>query len=157
MDTIRPEAIQREYPRSPLVGVGGVIIERGLVLLIKRLRPPAQGEWSIPGGLVELGEPLKTAVAREIFEETGLRVNVGNLVELLERIFEDNCGRIMYHYIIADYICTVVEGILKANSDASSVAWVGEDELEDYNVADITKQVIKKALLALSDLNKEQY
>src|SRR5947209_5416458 len=101
--------LQREFPASPLVGVGAVIVHQDRVLLIQRGTEPARGVWSIPGGLIEVGEMLHEAVVREVREETGLEVEPVELVELLDRIFrEDN--RIRYHYVIADYLCRVTGG-----------------------------------------------
>jgi 8-oxo-dGTP diphosphatase len=138
--------IAREYPSAPLIGVGGLVIDGDRVLLVKRKNPPAQGEWSIPGGLAHLGETLKEAVAREVLEETGLTVTVGDLVELLERIFHDASGRVKYHYVIADYYCRVTGGNLESGSDALEAAWAQRKNLAEYGLADITLQVVEKAL-----------
>ncbi len=102
--------IPREYPASPLVGVGALITDQSRIVLIRRGMPPAAGEWSIPGGLVRLGETLRDAVVREAREETALCVEPWALVELVERIFTDEQGRISYHYVLADYACRVVGG-----------------------------------------------
>jgi len=140
------EDVTREYPSAPLVGVGGLVIDGTRVLLVKRKNPPAQGEWSIPGGLVHLGETLKEAVAREVLEETGLTVNVDHLVELLERIFHDSSEGVKYHYVIADYYCRVVGGNLKSGSDALEAAWAERNDLAAFGLADITLRVVEKAL-----------
>jgi len=137
--------ISREYPPFPLVGVGALIIDDERIVLIKRGREPAKGEWSIPGGLVKVGETLKDAVSRETLEETGLQVQSETLVELVERIFRDDQGRERYHYIIADYRCRVVGGNLTAGSDASEALWVHQAELHHYDLAPITIEVIRKA------------
>jgi len=94
----------REYPRFPLVGVGALIVDDRRIVLIRRAKPPSVGEWSIPGGLVHVGETLVEAVKREAFEETGLEVEPLGLVELLERIFPDDRGRVRHHYVLADYL-----------------------------------------------------
>ncbi len=117
----------REYPEAPLVGVGAVIVDRGRVLLVQRGHEPMKGHWSIPGGLVELGESLTDAVVREIREETGLAVESVELIELLDRIYRDG-ERIRYHYILADYLCCVTGGELRAASDAADVRWVERTE-----------------------------
>jgi 8-oxo-dGTP diphosphatase len=138
--------IAREYPSTPLIGVGGLVVDGTRVLLVKRKNPPARGEWSIPGGLADLGETLKEAVAREVLEETGLVVNVGPLVELLERIFHDDSGRVKYHYVIADYYCRATGGALMSGSDALEAAWAERNDLAAFGLADITLQVVEKAL-----------
>jgi 8-oxo-dGTP diphosphatase len=140
-----PEAIVREYPPVPLIGVGGIILNEGGVLLVRRGREPSAGQWSIPGGLVKVGETLRDAVAREVREETGLIVKTGALVEVLERIFRDDDGRVRYHYVLADYLCRITGGTLSAGSDADGVRWAQLDELEAIGVAPVTIQVIRKA------------
>lgn len=115
--------LQREFPMAPLVGVGAVIVDAGRVLLVRRGTEPAKGRWSIPGGLVELGETLREAVVREVREETGLIVEPAGLVELLDRVYREG-DRVRYHYVIADYLCRVTDGALAAGSDADEVRWV---------------------------------
>jgi 8-oxo-dGTP diphosphatase len=115
--------MQREFPMAPLVGVGAVIVHDGRVLLVQRGREPMKGRWTIPGGLIEIGEMLSEAVVRETREETGLEVEPIELVELLDRIHRED-GRVRYHYVIADYLCRVVRGTLHADSDADAVRWV---------------------------------
>jgi 8-oxo-dGTP diphosphatase len=138
--------ICREYPASPLMGVGALIVDEGRIVLVRRAKPPAEGEWSIPGGLVHLGETLNEAVAREAHEETGLEVQPETLVELLERIFPDEQGRIRYHYVLADFCCRVMGGTLLAGSDAAEARWVYREDLKRFNLAPITMKVILKAL-----------
>ena len=124
--------LQREYPLAPLVGVGAVIVNQGRVLLVQRATEPALGRWSIPGGLIEVGEMLTEAVLREVREETGLEVEPVELVELLDRIHRDG-DRVRYHYVIADYLCRVVGGTLKAASDAAAVRWVERAEWNSHS------------------------
>ncbi len=124
--------LQREYPSAPLVGVGAVIVHQGRVLLVKRGTEPAKGKWSIPGGLIELGESLTDALVREVREETGLTVEPVQLVELLDRIHRDG-ERIRYHYVIADYLCRVAGGSLKAASDADAVRWTERSEWNSHS------------------------
>lgn len=138
--------IRREYPAAPLVGVGALIVDRARIVLVRRGKPPAEGEWSIPGGLVGLGETISEAVAREAREETGLTVQPEVLVELLERIFQDEQGRVRYHYVLADYFCRVIGGALSAGSDAVEARWVHREDLQHFVLAPITLKVVLKAL-----------
>ncbi|HXR40317.1 MAG TPA: NUDIX hydrolase [Terracidiphilus sp.] len=124
--------MQREYPEAPLVGVGAVVVDEGRVLLVRRGREPLKGHWSLPGGMLELGEPLTAGVVREVREETGLVVEPVELVELLDRIHRDG-ERVRYHYVIADYLCRVVGGELKAASDADAVRWVERAEWNSHS------------------------
>lgn len=119
--------MSREYPQAPLAGVGAVIVHHGRVLLVQRATEPMKGHWSIPGGLVELGESLAEAVVREAFEETGLHVQPLELIELVDRIHRED-GRVRYHYVVADYLCRVTGGVLAAASDAADVRWLERDE-----------------------------
>lgn len=130
------EAFQREFPQAPIVGVGAVIVNRGRVLLVQRGREPLKGKWSLPGGMLELGESLHEGVIREVKEETGLRVEPIELIELLDRIVrEETSGgeRIRHHYVIADYLCRVVGGSLNAASDADAVRWVQRAEWNSHS------------------------
>jgi len=136
----------REYPRFPLVGVGALIAEGNRVVLVKRGKHPAKGQWSIPGGLVNVGETLREAVVREAAEETGLLVEPDELVELLERIFRDAEGRVRYHYVLADFLCSVKGGQLIAGSDASQARLVERDDLHALGIAPVTLDVILKGL-----------
>lgn len=124
--------MMREYPDAARVGVGAVIVHEGRVLLIQRGREPLKGQWSLPGGMLEVGESLKTAVIREIREETGLDVEVVELVELLDRIHREG-DRVRYHYVIADYLCRLVGGALQAGSDADAVRWVDRAEWNSHS------------------------
>jgi ADP-ribose pyrophosphatase YjhB (NUDIX family) len=124
--------MQREFPAAPLVGVGAVVVHQGRVLLVQRGTEPLKGRWSIPGGLIEVGESLHEAVAREVREETGLVVEPVELVELLDRIHREG-ERVRYHYVIADYLCRVVSGTLLAASDAAAVRWVERAEWNSHS------------------------
>ncbi len=134
----------REYPERPLIGVGGVVIANGRALLIRRGGPPLKGEWSIPGGTLELGETLFEGVRRELAEETGLEVQVLALIEAFERIFADDQGRLKYHYVILDYLCEASNRNAKAGSDATDVAWATEVELAKYSLTPTAARVIRK-------------
>jgi 8-oxo-dGTP diphosphatase len=124
--------MQREFPETPLVGVGAVVVDAGRVLLVRRGREPLKGQWSLPGGLLEVGESLAAGVAREVLEETGLIVEPVELIELLDRIHREG-DRVRYHYVIADYLCRVVSGELKAASDADAVRWIERAEWNSHS------------------------
>ena len=119
--------MQREFPSAPLVGVGAVIVDNGRVLLVQRGREPLKGHWTLPGGLLELGESLTEGVVREVREETGLEVEPVELVELVDRIHRED-ERVRYHYVIADYLCHVTGGALRAADDAAAVRWTERAE-----------------------------
>jgi len=126
----------REFPEAPIVGVGAVIIEQNRVLLVQRGREPLKGKWSLPGGMLELGESLAEGVVREVREETGLIVEVLELVELLDRVHRESIPdgeRVRYHYVIADYLCRVVSGTLQASSDADAVRWIERAEWNSHS------------------------
>jgi 8-oxo-dGTP diphosphatase len=117
----------REFPENPLIGVGAVVVDGERVLLVRRGHEPLKGQWSLPGGLIELGEELEAAVIREVREETGLLVQPLELIELLDRIHRED-DRIRYHYVIADYLCRVTGGSLQAASDADEARWAAHEE-----------------------------
>jgi len=146
----------REFPEKPVVGIGGVVIEDGRALLIRRGHEPLIGQWSIPGGTLELGETLTEGTARELKEETGLEVRVLDLIELFERI---NFGRgadetwismeerrrPRFHFVIADYLCERISGEPVAGGDVTDVAWAGEADLERFSLTPTATRVIRKA------------
>jgi ADP-ribose pyrophosphatase YjhB (NUDIX family) len=136
----------RAYPGQPIVGVGAVVLDGDRVLLVRRLHPPLQGEWSLPGGAVELGETLETAVAREVLEETGLRVAVGPVAGVVNRVHRDTQGRVEYHYVVVDYCCRPSGGTLACASDAADAMWVPVNDLSKYRLTDAAVRIIDKAL-----------
>jgi 8-oxo-dGTP diphosphatase len=140
--------MRREYPEAPIVGVGAIVIQESRVLLIQRGQEPLKGEWSLPGGALELGETLEEGVRREVLEETGLVVEPVQLVELLDRIVRDPQGAVRFHYVLADFLCRVNGGALCCASDAADARWVAREELNShgrYKIAPFTVAVIEKA------------
>jgi len=136
----------REYPAHPVVGVGAVVVRDGKALIIKRAHEPRKGEWSLPGGLLELGESLQDAARREIKEETSLDVEVGPMIETFDRVHRDEQGKIRYHFVIVDFVCWPNGGEAAAGSDAEGVAWVMPDEIDAYQVNAHAKAVILRGL-----------
>ena len=136
----------RSYPDRPFVGVGAVIVDAGRVLLVRRRTEPLAGQWSLPGGAVELGETLDACVAREMAEETGLVVEVGPVIEVLDRIAHDAEGRVQFHYVLVDYLCWPVAGALQAGSDAEAAAFVEPSHLGAYGLTSKAMEVIERAL-----------
>jgi 8-oxo-dGTP diphosphatase len=140
----------REYPDRPMVGVGGVVILDGRALLIRRGAEPLRGEWSIPGGRLELGETLEQGVARELLEETGLEVRVMELIEVFDRIYFEKADagsrqRPQFHYVIADYLCERIGGAAVAGSDVTEVAFASEEELGGYRLTETATRILRKA------------
>ena len=154
--------MKREYPEAPRVGVGAVVVQDGRILLVRRGQEPMKGRWSIPGGLLELGEALLDGVVREVREETGLEVRPVELIELLDRIHREETPegtRIRYHYVIADYLCRVTGGELRASSDAEEVRWVERAEWNSHSALDlepITVRVMEAAWQRAHALQNEE-
>ena len=136
----------REYPDCPLVGVGAVIVDDGRVLLVKRGQAPLQGEWSIPGGKLELGETVRQAVRREVLEESGLQVEATELLGVFDRIVPDDNGRVRYHYILIDFLCRVLAGTLQPGSDAQDAGWFAIHEISQLGLRDDTLAVIRAGM-----------
>lgn len=135
----------RRYPQRPLLGVGALIFSENEILLVERGREPLKGFWSLPGGILEIGEKLDTAIRREVLEETGLMVEPLAVFEIFERIMHDTEGRPEYHYVLIDYLCRVVGGNLYAASDVTRVAWVPQRKLGEYRLTEGTLAVIERA------------
>ena len=138
----------REYPEAPVVGAGAVVVKDGRVLLIRRANEPSRGRWSIPGGTVELGETLSEAVAREVWEECQVEVEVGPLLSTFDHILRDPQGRIRYHYVLMDFAARYVRGEPVAGTDALEVRWVAEHELAGLDLVPRLLPVLRKALQA---------
>lgn len=136
--------MRREFPSAPIVAIGAVIVDAGRVLLVRRGAEPLKDQWSLPGGALELGESLTDGLIREVREETGLAVEPVELIELLDRIYRDG-ERVRYHYVIADYLCRVTGGTLKAATDAADVRWAEPPEWSSHSalrIDPITARVI---------------
>jgi 8-oxo-dGTP diphosphatase len=140
-------ASSREYPERPIVGIGGVVIVDGKAVLIRRGSEPLKGQWSIPGGSLELGETLEQGVERELLEETGLVVKVVEFIEVFDRVYGDEKEKPRFHYVIVDYLCERVRGELKAGGDATDVVLAGEDELERFRLTETATRILKKAFV----------
>lgn len=135
----------REYPLRPVVGVGGVIIADGRALLIRRGHAPLEGQWSIPGGTLEVDETIVEGIRRELAEEAGIEVRVLDLIEVFERIFRDKDDKVQYHFVILDYLCEMAGGSARAGGDVVDVAWAGEEELAKFELTEAATRVLKKA------------
>ena len=142
--TTRP-ITKRHYPDQPLVGVGAVIFQGERVLLVRRGQEPARDSWSLPGGLVELGETMTAAICRELAEETGISVRLLGIAAVLERIFPDPDGRIAYHYVLVDFLCDYLEGELRPSSDITAARFVPISEVSSFDLTPSTADVIQRA------------
>ncbi|MGB9880479.1 MAG: NUDIX hydrolase [Anaerolineae bacterium] len=138
--------MHREYPKAPIVGVGAVVVKQGRVLLVRRANAPNQGQWSIPGGTVELGETLAQAAVREVREECGVEIEPGDVLSTFDLIQRDDKGRIRYHYVLIDLAARYVSGEPVAATDAMEVRWVDEKDLERLDVIPRLLPVLRKAL-----------
>jgi ADP-ribose pyrophosphatase YjhB (NUDIX family) len=136
--------MNREFPETPLVGVGAIIIEDARVLLVKRAHPPLQAQWSIPGGVLEVGELIREAAIREAREETGLIVDPVELLGVYDRVLRNPERRVQYHYVLIDFLCRKVGGELSAASDAAEVCWFTREELPALHLAEDTLDVVNK-------------
>ena len=145
--------MQRDYPDRPIVGVGAILLRRSpppdsspQIVLVKRGNPPLVGEWTIPGGMLELGEALEAGAVREASEETSLTVRSTGMVEVFDRIYTDAAGRVQYHYVLLDYICEVIGGEIKAGGDAVDARWFSDAELDSPGVSAFTAEVARRAM-----------
>jgi len=146
---------RREYPDLPLVGVGALVMKDGKVLLVKRQTEPGEGLWSIPGGLVELGETVYEAAKREVKEETSLDIEISELIGVFDSMTYDDAGRLRFHYVLIDYLARPKGGSLKGNAEVADVRWVSVSELGDYELTKILGKLLKKMGLG-ADAEKRQ-
>lgn len=138
--------MKREYPDAPVIGVGAVIVAAGRVVLVKRGHPPLLGQWSIPGGGLEVGEFVRAAAAREAHEETGLTVEATELLGVYDRVLRDEKGRVRYHYLLVDFLCRPVTGEVSAADDAAEARWFTRAELDELPLPEDTAEVIRLGL-----------
>ena len=138
--------MKRDYPEHPIIGVGAVVVQAGRVLLVRRDTEPLRGEWSVPGGMLELGEKLRDGVRREVQEETGLDVEPGEVLDVFDSIFTDTLGRTQYHYVLIDYLCRPLAGEARAGSDVSDVRWVSPEALAVMGLRQSIEAVVRKGL-----------
>jgi 8-oxo-dGTP diphosphatase len=139
----------RRFPERPILAVGGVVIHDSRVLLIRRGRPPLEGRWSIPGGILEIGETIAEGVARELKEETAIRVRVMKLLEIYEKVLRDGGNRAQYHFVILDYLCELTEGTATAGSDVREILWAEKEQLASLTLTAAASRVIDKAFAAV--------
>jgi 8-oxo-dGTP diphosphatase len=137
--------MKRHYPDRPLVGVGAVIFRGEEVLLVRRGQEPAKGSWSLPGGMVEVGESLEAAIKREVWEETGLTVKVLGITAVLDRIYRDNVDKVPYHYVLINFACEYLSGEVTPASDVTAARFVSLETLSDLPLPSFTAQVIRRA------------
>ncbi len=146
--------MKRLYPDQPIVGVGGIVFKEDEVLLVRRGKEPALGQWSLPGGAVEVGETLEEALHRELKEETGIEVEILGLSAFLERIFPDAEGKISYHYVLLDFLCCYIGGEPRAGSDVLELCFMPLHHLKDLN---LTRQAIAVILQARTQLSNRNF
>jgi 8-oxo-dGTP diphosphatase len=139
-------SMSRNYPDRPIVGVGAVILREREVVLARRAAEPLRGQWSLPGGMLELGETLRQGVEREVLEETGLQVEVKHVLDVFDSIFPDAEGHAQFHYVLIDFLCVPRGGELRAGGDVSEVVWARMDELEQFGLTENARAVIGKAI-----------
>ena len=136
--------MKKEYPEHPMVGVGAIIVQNGKILIVRRSSEPGKGKWSVPGGLVELGETVEQAVVREVREECGLDVEVDRLIDVVDSMTFDRNGRLKYHFIILDFFVKIKGGKLRPGDDAKEAMWVSLEEVENYDLTKTFRDFLKR-------------
>ena len=147
----------REYPKRPIAGVGVCVLKQNKILLARRRNPPKVGEWSLPGGVQEVGETIKECALREVKEETGLNVRILKLIDTVDSIIFDDSGKIKYHYILIDFVAEPISGNLLAGDDASDVKWFYKNQIIDLKIWDQTKKVVSQAFDSINQSKKNCY
>ena len=148
--------MKREYPLQPIIGVGAVIICNSKILLVRRGSDPGKNKWSIPGGLVELGEKIHTTVIREVKEECNLDVEIHDLIDVVDNLVADEKGRWRYHFVILDFFVRFKEGSAHAGSDALDVRWVSLDSVENYDLTRTFREFFERNREMLQSLNSQK-
>lgn len=143
--------MKKKYPKHPMVGVGAVIIRNGKILIVKRGAEPGKGKWSVPGGLVELGETVEQTVIREVKEECGLEVEVGRLIDVVDSITLDKDGKVKYHFVILDFFVKPKGGELRPGNDAKEALWVPLNEVEKYDLTRTFREFLKRNMKKLQN------
>lgn len=138
--------IKREYPTTPLLGVGVLVKKGASILLVQRAKDPKKGLWALPGGMVDLGEPVRLAAIREVKEECSIDIHLQDIVSVIDLIDKDNDGKIKYHFVLIDFLAEYVGGELQPASDALNAAWVDPADLPKYNIPELTQKVIRKVI-----------
>jgi len=145
--------VKRLYPKQPVLGVGALIVCDGKLLLEKRKNEPGKGKWSIPGGLVELGESIEQTVVREVEEETGLEVEKPEHIDVVDNVVRDDNDEIKYHFVIIDYFVKLKGGTVKAASDAEELKWVALSDVEKYDLTKTFREFFQRNKQKLEKLN----
>ena len=145
--------MRRLYPDQPIVGVGAILVQDGKILLEKRKNPPGKGQWSVPGGLVELGESIEQAVLREVKEETGLEVEKPKHIDIVDNVDLDEQGKVRYHFVIVDYFVKLKSGTARAASDAEDVRWIQLSDVEKYDLTRTFRAFFQRNRQRLNRLN----
>ncbi len=148
-------AVKRIYPEAPLVGVGGMVLHQGNVLLVQRGKPPAEHIWTLPGGMVELGESIADALQREVYEECHLLVAAQKVLGVFEMVDKDKEGRIRYHYVVIDMLAKLRSPAteLRNGDDAHAARWVPLEQLDDYRVPSKAQAIIGRGVAASAGNN----
>jgi len=136
--------MEREYPSLPLIGVGALVMRGDEFLLVKRMHEPSKGLWSIPGGLVDLGEAVEEAARREVEEETGVKIELERLLDVIDNIIRDANGKVRYHYVLVDYLARPLTGEVKASSDVLEARWVKASDLAKYEVTKTLRRLLNR-------------
>ena len=136
--------MKRDYPDRPIVGVGAVIVRDQRAVIVRRGGEPLAGEWSVPGGVLELGETLRQGAEREAMEETGLEVRAGEVLEVFDSIVPDASGHTQYHYVLVDFLCEYVSGDLRAGGDAADARWISLSDLPQLSLRPSIEAVLRK-------------